>query len=134
MKKLIFTLLAIALIKITFGQCQRPDTTFENNVYYYSANLNWSSSTNTNHYKIRYKEISNSQWQYKNNIDSSTTNKTLTNLISQSLYVWQIRSHCDTNNVFVSSWTPVDSFFTSTSLCPAPNALATSNITHRYNI
>jgi hypothetical protein len=130
MKKLIFTLLAIALIKITFGQCQRPDTTFENNVYYYSANLNWSSSTNTNHYKIRYKEISNSQWQYKNNIDSSTTNKTLTNLISQSLYVWQIRSHCDTNNVFVSSWTPVDSFFTSTSLCPTPNALATSNITH----
>ena len=130
MKYLILTTLFFSFVTVTFSQCQRPDTTFENNVYYYSANLNWSSSSNTSYYKIRYKEINSSQWQYKNNIDSSQTNKTLNNLISQSIYIWQIRTHCDTNNINVSSWTPVDSFITTTNVCQTPNGLATSTITH----
>ena len=130
MKYLILTTLFFSFVTVTFSQCQRPDTTFENNVYYYSANLNWSSSSNTSYYKIRYKEINSSQWQYKNNIDSSQTNKTLNNLISQSIYIWQIRTHCDTNNINVSSWTPVDSFITTTNACQTPNPLTTSAITH----
>ena len=130
MKYLILTTLLFSFVTVTFSQCQRPDTTFENNVYYYSANLNWSSSSNTSYYKIRYKEINSSQWQYKNNIDSSQTNKTLNNLISQSIYIWQIRTHCDTNNINVSSWTPVDSFITTTNVCQTPNPLTTSAITH----
>ena len=130
MKYLILTTLFFSFVTVTFSQCQRPDTTFENNVYYYSANLNWSSSSNTSYYKIRYKEINSSQWQYKNNIDSSQTNKTLNNLISQSIYIWQIRTHCDTNNINVSSWTPVDSFITTTNACQTPNSLTTSAITH----
>jgi hypothetical protein len=130
MKYLILTTLFFSFVTVTFSQCQRPDTTFENNVYYYSANLNWSSSSNTSYYKIRYKEINSSQWQYKNNIDSSQTNKTLNNLISQSIYIWQIRTHCDTNNINVSSWTPVDSFITTTNVCQTPNPLTTSAITH----
>ena len=130
MKYLILTTLFFSFVTVTFSQCQRPDTTFENNVYYYSANLNWSSSSNTSYYKIRYKEINSSQWQYKNNIDSSQTNKTLNNLISQSIYIWQIRTHCDTNNINISSWTPVDSFITTTNACQTPNGLTTSGITH----
>ena len=130
MKYLILTTLFFSFVTVTFSQCQRPDTTFENNVYYYSANLNWSSSSNTSYYKIRYKEINSSQWQYKNNIDSSQTNKTLNNLISQSIYIWQIRTHCDTNNINISSWTPVDSFITTTNACQTPNGLTTSAITH----
>ena len=130
MKYLILTTLFFSFVTVTFSQCQRPDTTFENNVYYYSANLNWSSSSNTSYYKIRYKEINSSQWQYKNNIDSSQTNKTLNNLISQSIYIWQIRTHCDTNNINVSSWTPVDSFITTTNACQTPTGLTTSAITH----
>ena len=130
MKYLILTTLFFSFVTVTFSQCQRPDTTFENNVYYYSANLNWSSSSNTSYYKIRYKEINSSQWQYKNNIDSSQTNKTLNNLISQSIYIWQIRTHCDTNNINISSWTPVDSFITITNACQTPTSLTTSGITH----
>ena len=130
MKYLILTTLFFSFVTVTFSQCQRPDTTFENNVYYYSANLNWSSSSNTSYYKIRYKEINSSQWQYKNNIDSSQTNKTLNNLISQSIYIWQIRTHCDTNNINISSWTPVDSFITTTNACQTPTSLTTSAITH----
>ena len=130
MKYLILTTLFFSFVTLTFSQCQRPDTTFENNVYYYSANLNWSSSSNTSYYKIRYKEINSSQWQYKNNIDSSQTNKTLNNLISQSIYIWQIRTHCDTNNINISSWTPVDSFITTTNACQTPTGLTTSAITH----
>ena len=57
------------------------------------------------------------------------TSKTLNNLVSQANYIWQIRAHCDTINNF-SNWSQVDTFFTSTSLCPTPNNLTTNNITH----
>ena len=57
------------------------------------------------------------------------TTKILNNLTSQASYIWQIRTHCDTINNF-SNWSQVDTFFTSTSLCPTPNNLTTNNITY----
>ena len=82
------------------------------------------------HYKIRYKEIAATPWSYKNNIDSTLVSKVLNNLVSQSDYIWQIRSHCDTTNTDYSSWSVVDTFNTTTMLCPTPSGLITSNITY----
>ena len=111
------------------GQCNVPQNTFADNIYFFSAQLNWTSVSGVYHYKIRYKEIGTTPWLYKNNIDSLLTSKTLNNLVSQVNYIWQIRAHCDTINNF-SNWSQVDTFFTSTSLCPTPNNLTTSNITY----
>ena len=113
----------------SMGQCNVPQNTFADNIYFFSAQLNWTSVSGVYHYKIRYKEIGTTPWLYKNNIDSLLTSKTLNNLVSQANYIWQIRAHCDTINNF-SNWSQVDTFFTSTSLCPTPNNLTTNNITH----
>jgi hypothetical protein len=111
-----------------YSQCSIPQSTFTNNIYFFSANLNWSPVIGVHHYKIRYKEIAATPWSYKNNIDSGVVSKVLNNLVSQSDYIWQIRSHCDTTNTDYSSWSAVDTFNTTTMLCPTPSGLITRNL------
>ena len=113
-----------------YSQCSIPQSILTNNIYFFSANLNWSPVIGVHHYKIRYKEIAATPWSYKNNIDSALVSKVLNNLVSQSDYIWQIRSHCDTTNTDYSSWSAVDTFNTTTILCPTPSSLITSNITY----
>ena len=113
-----------------YSQCSIPQSILTNNIYFFSANLNWSPVIGVHHYKIRYKEIAATPWSYKNNIDSALVSKVLNNLVSQSDYIWQIRSHCDTTNTDYSSWSVVDTFNTTTMLCPTPSGLITSNITY----
>ena len=113
----------------SFGQCNIPQNTFANNVYFFSAQVNWNVVSGAHHYKIRYKEIGTSPWSYKNNIDSTSTSRVLNNLSQLTSYIWQIRAHCDTISNF-SNWSQVDTFFTTTNICPTPNNLTTSNITH----
>ena len=113
-----------------YSQCSIPQSILTNNIYFFSANLNWSPVIGVHHYKIRYKEIAATPWSYKNNIDSALVSKVLNNLVSQSDYIWQIRSHCDTTNTDYSSWSAVDTFNTTTMLCPTPSGLITSNITY----
>tara|TARA_Y100000766_G_scaffold130015_1_gene111702 strand:- start:2185 stop:3471 length:1287 start_codon:yes stop_codon:yes gene_type:complete len=113
----------------SFGQCNIPQNTFANNVYFFSAQVNWNVVSGAHHYKIRYKEIGTSPWSYKNNIDSTITSRVLNNLSQLTSYIWQIRAHCDTISNF-SNWSQVDTFYTNTNICPTPNNLTTSNITH----
>ena len=123
---LIFSIFYSTSIK---GQCDVPQNTFANNIYFFSAQLNWSPVNGVNTYKIRYKELGTTPWSYKNNIDSLLISKTLNNLTSQANYIWQIRAHCDTNGNN-SNWSQLDTFYTSTTLCPTPNNLTTNNITY----
>ena len=113
----------------SLGQCNIPQNTFANNVYFFSAQVNWNVVSGADHYKIRYKEIGTSPWSYKNNIDSTSTSRVLNNLSQLTSYIWQIRAHCDTISNF-SNWSQVDTFYTTTNICPTPNNLTTSNITH----
>ena len=113
----------------SFGQCNIPQNTFANNVYFFSAQVNWNVVSGAHHYKIRYKELGSGPWSYKNNIDSTSTSRTLNNLSQLTNYIWQIRAHCDTISNF-SNWSQVDTFYTTTNICPTPNNLTTSNITH----
>jgi len=112
------------------AQCGVSQSIFSNNIYFFSAELNWSSVNSVHHYKIRYKQIVMNTWSYKNNIDSTLNSRVLNNLTSQVDYIWQIRSYCDSTNTFYSNWSVVDTFFTSTTLCPTPNGLSSSNITY----
>jgi len=121
-------LFLLACLK-SFGQCNIPQNTFANNVYFFSAQVNWNVVSGAHHYKIRYKEIGTSPWSYKNNIDSTSTSRVLNNLSQLTSYIWQIRAHCDTISNF-SNWSQVDTFYTTTNICPTPNNLTTSNITH----
>ena len=124
-----FVILFLLTSLKSFGQCNIPQNTFANNVYFFSAQVNWNVVSGAHHYKIRYKEIGTSPWSYKNNIDSTSTSRVLNNLSQLTSYIWQIRAHCDTISNF-SNWSQVDTFYTTTNICPTPNNLITSNITH----
>jgi hypothetical protein len=124
-------ILLISILSLSgYSQCFSPTTVFSSNINYYSADVNWNSTSGTHHYKIRYKEIGNSNWSYKNNIDSALNVKLLANLNPQSDYIWQIRAHCDTINSNTSNWSVTDTFTTITNACPNTNSLYTNNINY----
>lgn len=110
------------------SQCFAPSTLFTSSVNYYNADVNWTPTAGTHHYKIRYKIIGSSTWSYKYNIDSTLNIKLLSNLTPLNDYIWQIMSYCDTINVNTSNWSITDTFTTITNTCPNTNALYTINI------
>ena len=128
--KIRLTILFGLISLISFSQCFAPSSLFTSNINYYNAEVNWNSTSGTNHYRIRYKVIGSASWSYKNNIDSIINQKLLTNLIPLSDYIWQIKSHCDTINSNTSSWSVADTFYTNTNLYPTTNTLSTTNINY----
>ena len=130
MKKLILTLSLTFITIFSFGQCSAPSGLYASNLNFYNAEVNWSIPGGAHHYKIRYKIIGLSTWEYKNNIDSLQNSKLLTLLQPLSEYIWQIRSYCDTISVNISQWSVVDTFITNTLNCPSPVGLFTTNISY----
>tara|TARA_B100002052_G_scaffold43020_1_gene35708 strand:+ start:337931 stop:339232 length:1302 start_codon:yes stop_codon:yes gene_type:complete len=113
------------------AQCTAPISLYTTNVFYYSADANWTPTTSdVNYYRIRYKEVGSSSWQFINNIDSSLNSKIISGLNSLSYYVWQIKTYCDTINTNNSSWSIEDTFYTATTLCPNTSTLYTTNINY----
>ncbi len=113
------------------AQCTAPISLYTTNVFYYSADANWTPTTSdVNYYRIRYKEVGSSSWQFINNIDSSLNSKIISGLNSLSYYVWQIKTYCDTINTNNSSWSIEDTFYTATTLCPNTSTLYTNNINY----
>ena len=57
-----------------------------------TANLNWTSAGDSELYQLRYKKLGTNDWIFT----SSTINsKQLTNLLSNTTYVWQVRAKCN---------------------------------------
>ena len=113
------------------AQCTAPISLYTTNLFYYSADANWTPTTSdVNYYRIRYKEVGSSSWQFINNIDSSLNSKIISGLNSLSYYVWQIKTYCDTNNTNNSSWSIEDTFYTATTLCPNTSNLYTTNVNY----
>ena len=128
MKKIILILFCCSLYYNSYGQCDPPINVFNSNINYYNADVNWNYQANINNYKIRFKLVGASAWSYKNNIDSLAIQESLNNLTPQNLYLWQIRSYCDTTGTNYSQWSIADTFYTNTLNCPGITGQFTSNI------
>ena len=112
------------------GQCYAPTTVFASNINYYNAHVNWNTSLNVHHYKIRYKEVNSNSWLYKYNISATLNTKLLNNLMPLSQYIWQIMTHCDSTNTNTSSWSLTDTFTTISSTCPNTTNIYTTHVDH----
>jgi len=130
MKKYLLLLLFTILYNISSAQCNAPGGIYTSNIYYFNADVNWSTTGNTHHYKIRYQITGAANWSYKNNIDSLLTTKNLAGLLPFNEYIWQIRSHCDSIGVSYSIWSVVDTFYTNTSVLSSVSGLYTTNINY----
>lgn len=118
------------LANFCYSQCFAPINQYASNINYYNANVNWDISSGAHYYRIRYKEINSSSWQFINNIDSTLNIQLLANLTPLSDYIWQIKSYCDNTNTNISNWSLTDTFTTTTSSCPNTNTLYTTNLNY----
>lgn len=127
-----FTLYFILQSWYCFSQCRTTDSTFNTNVNYTNAVLNWKKTDSAFFYRIRYKNVNSLNWSFQNNIDSSQSNQLITNLTPQNNYIWQIKSYCDSTGALSSNWSASDSFYTENNNLIYPQNTYASNITF-YN-
>jgi len=69
------------------------------NVTESSAVVTWNTNGADN-YDVRYKKVVDSDWNYNNNNSGGST--TITNIVEETTYEWQVRSQCDGGSS--SSW------------------------------
>ena len=114
------------------SQCLSTDSTYVTNINYTNAQINWKKADSAFFYRVRYKDVNASAWNFQNNIDSSETEKLIIGLTPQTQYVWQIKSYCDSLGNTSSQWSIVDSFFTENITLTYPTNIYANNITF-YN-
>jgi hypothetical protein len=76
---------------MTNNLCSTPGGLFANNITSSAAKLNWVTVAGTGYYTIRYKAVSATNWVMSTTMANS---KTITNLIPNTAYEFQVRSHC----------------------------------------
>ncbi|MVM34944.1 hypothetical protein GO755_33255 [Spirosoma sp. HMF4905] len=88
-----------------------------------TAYLNWTQVSNDVHYDLRYRRIGTTDWITIDNL--TTSNVTITGLLTNAGYEWQVRSRC-TDGIF-SDFSGLRSF--GTYPCYAPGSLYTAEPT-----
>lgn len=108
--------------------CVRPWGTSTNNSTNTSIVLSWTPYVTADTFRIRYREISASSYQYLNVNGSGGNSTVLTGLQPNTLYSWQVSAIC---NGISSGYSNTDNFSTLALpvSCSRPFRLSTSNIT-----
>ncbi|MAO02383.1 MAG: hypothetical protein CMD05_05620, partial [Flavobacteriales bacterium] len=108
---LIFTLGNNTSLFAQNQNCNQPINLFTSNISNFSVELNWDQDPSVEKYRIRYKKIAATSWNYQHNI-SNLNNYSLTGLSSDTIYIWQLKAHCDLANTNNSTWSVMDTFIT----------------------
>jgi len=105
--------------------CDFPDSLWVTNLTFNSSTLNWTLVPGALSYRIRIRIVNTTGWTFIN-INSGLINSKNLNVLPPNREIeWQIRGICDTNQLVISPWAPLDTFVTT---CPAPQNSFTSNI------
>jgi len=92
-----------------------------------TATFNWSSVTGALNYTVQYREL-NGAWQNVPNSPTADTSITLSGLMPNTTYEWQMQVNC--NNGSYSDWLSAIKFTTGSSNgCNTPGSLATDSVT-----
>ena len=97
-------------ICILAQNCDAPTGLNVTNISNFSATLNWTLDNNVDRYRVRYKEIGSSSWLFEHNIYDDL--KDISNLVSNSEYIWQVKAFCSPSSSPSSTWSVVDTFIT----------------------
>ncbi len=95
-----------------------------------SAILSWASVSGAQVYNIQYRPVSSIPTNWTSQISQGTT-FTLTNLLCNTAYEWQVQSVCGTAAGNVSTFSASVTFTTAAcvTVCQVPTGLTTTNIT-----
>ena len=105
--------------------CQVPTGLNVTNILLDRATMNWTSTSNANHYDVRLRPVGGN-WLYMGYIFG--TSKTKYSLSSGTTYEWQVRGVCSSDTSDVSSWTSIETFST-LAPCTKPNNTNVTSVT-----
>ena len=126
MKKLLCMFICLVLGDLSFAQCPTPSGLNVTSITHNSAIANWNAVTSVDHYRIKTREVGDTNWMNLLNIDSTMTSRILPLLQPSTTYEWKIEAYCDSTNH--SNWSVIDTFTTSMFL-PAPfNPIITNTL------
>jgi hypothetical protein len=133
MNKLIVLFLFFSLYSM--ADCPPSDGLYTDNYSFNSTSAfvdgHWDSmlGTGVDHFLIKYKEISATEWSNLANLDSVATSRTIGPLEFNTTYVWSIVSYCSENQTDPSEWAVIDTFTTLEYVaCPSVSDLFTTNL------
>ncbi len=127
MKKYLKPIILLFIAKMGFSQqCLTPTGLLTTNITMYSSTVSWTIVSGAHHYRIKYKDLSSTNWINFNNITSTSRN--LPALQPSTTYIWQAMTYCDSSGSITSQWSILDTFTTITPQCPTPTGLFTTNI------
>lgn len=86
---------------------------FINNISYYNATSNWAINSNANRYKIRYKNIGDTNWVNSGPIYQPNNNEVIPGLDPSTTYEWEVMAYYDSTTQYASLWSVSDTFTTS---------------------
>ena len=86
--------------EIIAQSCATPTGINTSNISNLTATANWDLDVSTDHYRIRYKSVSSSNWSFKHNVTG--VNYDFVGLNSNSQYIWQSKAFCSVDNSFNS--------------------------------
>ena len=111
----------------TLPPCTTPTGLTTSNITVNSANISWNATSTALTYQIRAREIGTSVWT-KNVSGITSTNRTISNLLDNVTYEWQVRSVCSNDTSEVSDWSNSENFTTLIICTGAPTNTLESNI------
>lgn len=92
--------------------CSNPSALFEDAITKTSSRVNWSFIPGMMQFEIWYKSQSATTWQ-RRFITGTSKRVNLTNLLCNTVYLWKVRSVCDSTGVnTVSAFSNIDTFTT----------------------
>jgi hypothetical protein len=105
--------------------CQVPTALNVTNILLDRATMNWTATSNANHYDVRLR-ASGGSWLYMDYIFG--TSKTKYSLSSGTTYEWQVRGVCSSDTSDVSAWSSIQTFNT-LAPCTKPTNTNVTSIT-----
>jgi hypothetical protein len=91
------------------GTCAAPLNLSQSNITGTSALLTWNPTTSAFEYKVRYKLAGNGAWI---KLVTPATSISISGLIPNTKYVWQVRSNCESDPLIASEWSAKQYYFT----------------------
>lgn len=103
-------LLDIVLVKYNQPfNCPRPKGLSSANISSTSATLNWTAPALAISYQVRYRKAGILTWSYRY---ASSNSLTLTGLLANTQYQWQVRTRCSLTPLVNADWTSTRTFQT----------------------
>jgi hypothetical protein len=96
--------------EIIAQSCATPTGINTSNVSNLTATANWNLDITADHYRIRYKSVSASNWSFQHNVIG--VNYDFVDLNANSQYIWQSKAFCSLGNSNSSLWSVIDTFLT----------------------